>query len=192
MAIIIVQSDFALIGQLAIHCDKAKLNIAIQEAITFDLEPLLCDLFYDVDEHWASVVEKWTDLINGSTYTACGDKERKQPGIKKVLLYYAYARYTVMNNFNDTPNGHVTKTNEFSIPKPLREIESFADKYRTMGYITWEKVKNYLCVEKDLYESFNEKDCKGCGCGGDCDNKTKAKGYGIKGSNVSKWDVRNY
>lgn len=189
MAIIIVQSDFALIGQLATHCDKAKLNIAIEEAITFDLEPLLCDLFTDVNENWASVEEVWSNLINGSTYTGCNNKERKHPGIKKVLLYYAYARYTVTNNFNDTPNGHVTKTNDLSIPKPLREIESFADKYRSMGYLTWEKVKSFLCVEKDVYENFNAKECKDCGCGGNCQSKTTAKGYGIKGKNISRWDA---
>jgi hypothetical protein len=186
MAIQLIQSDFELIGQLATHCDKDKLQIAIEESILFDFEPLLCEIFVDVEVNWFNEDENWNNLINGSSYIGCGNRLNRHLGLKRMLLYYAYARYTVMNNFNDTPNGHVTKTNQFSIPKPLKELEQFADKYRSMGYSTWKGVKQYLCKSKEDYPTLKVTDCEDCGCGSaGCKDKA-VKGYGIRGNNISK------
>lgn len=189
MAIQIIQADFNLIGQLAKHCDLDKLEIAVEEAILFDFAPLLCDLFGDVEENWDDTNDNFYDLINGSKYTGCGGKKRSHIGLKKVLLYYAYARYVVLNNFNDTPNGHVTKTNDFSIPKPLKELEMFADKYRSMGYAAWKGTQAFLCREKDNFPEFKLIDCSACDCGSDDCSDGRVKGYGFKGKNISRWDV---
>ena len=187
MAILIFQEDFALIGQLAVHCDKEKLAIAIQESIIFDFEPLICENFVEISDKWDSDVTIWTALINGSTYKGCNDKDTRHLGLKKMLLYYIYARYTVMNNFNDTPNGSVTKTNDFSLPKPLKELEQFADKYRSMGFSVWKGVQKYLCHKRADYTNLEINDCKACGCdNGNCKD-TAVKGYGIRGSNISKY-----
>ena len=187
MAILITQQDFALIGQLAIHCDKEKLKIAIEESIIFDFEPLLCENFVEVSENWDSLDKVWRDLVCGSSYVGCSDREMRHLGLKRMMLYYIYARYTVLNGYNDTPNGSVTKTNDFSIPKPLKEVEQFADKYRSMGYSVWKGVKKFLCNNKEDYDNLTINDCDACDCGGsDCSDKS-VKGYGIKGSNVSKY-----
>ena len=187
MAILIFQEDFALIGQLAVHCDKEKLTIAIQESIIFDFEPLICENFVEVSNNWDSEETIWRDLINGSTYTGCNDKDTRHLGLKRMLLYYIYARYTVMNNFNDTPNGSVTKTNDFSIPKPLKELEQFADKYRSMGYSVWKGVEKYLCHSREDYPTLTVSGCDACGCeSGNCEGSA-VKGYGIRGSNISKY-----
>ena len=189
MGIIITQEDFKLIGQLATHCDKEKLNMAIEEALMFDVEPLLCSMFIEIENNWTSTDEIWVDLINGSNYENCNEKKRRQAGVKSMILYYAYARYVVLNNFNDTPNGAVTKTNQFSIPKPLKEIEQFANKYRSMGYKVYKDVEDFMCINKDDYTEFNDYNCATCGCGDTCKEGTKAKGFGIKPKNVSRWDV---
>lgn len=184
----LVQSDFACIAQLATHCDTQKLCVAVEEAKIFDMEPTLCDLMLDVEANWDNTAEPWNTLINGGDYLGCNGKTKRHLGLKRVFVYYTYARYSVLNSFNDTPNGSVTKTNNFSIPKPLKEIESFSDKYRSMAYRTWKGVEAYLCVNKDLFDNFNSYDCKKCGCNGTC-NSDKIKGYGFKGSNVSKYGM---
>ena len=185
-------NDFECVGQLAKHCDNAKLCVSVDEAANFDMAPLLCDLFPEVAENWESMEEPWSTLIGGGTFEDCKGKQKTQLGLKRVFIYYAYARYLVLNSYNDTPNGSVTKTNDFSIPKPLKEVEQFADKYRTMGYRTWKAVERYMCLNRDLFDGMDAIECRGCGCNDTCNGGTQAKGYGIKGSNISRWDVKRY
>lgn len=125
-------------------------------------------------------------LLCGGYFEGCGGKQRQHFGVKRMMVYYSYARYLLINGFSDTPGGVVRKTNEFSIPTPLKEIEAFADKYRTMGYESYKKTLAFLCVNKSSFENFDSRDCKGCGCGGDTCGGTKAKGYGIKSSIIRK------
>jgi hypothetical protein len=125
------------------------------------------------------------NLVCGGTYTGCGDKTKTHKGIKRITVYYAYSRYLLINGFSDTAAGMVRKTNEFSIPTPLKEIENFADKYRTMGYESFKQTHSFLCRNKDVFTWFDDCDCV-CDCGGKCDSKTSAKGYGFKSTNISK------
>lgn len=186
MAISLNKDDFTIIGQVAKHCNLEKLQIAINEAVLFDLKPLLCDLFYDVDDNWTETEGEWADIILPKEYTGCNDKTKSHQGLKEVLIRYAYARYVILNPFDDTPNGGVAKNNEWSIPKPYNELKQVSDRYRTMAYEQWLEVEAYICFNRETYTDANLCNCKPCGCNGKCGSKTKAKGYGIKGSNISK------
>lgn len=186
MAITLNRTDFTIIGQVAKHCNLEKLQIAINEAILFDLKPLLCDLFFDVDFNWDYTEGIWFDIINPLEYEGCNDRQKSHQGLKEMLVRYSYARYVILNPFDDTPNGGVTKNNEWSIPKPYKELKQVSDRYRTMAYEQWLEVESYICLNKDVYTDANLYNCKPCGCNGKCGSKTKAKGYGIKGSNISK------
>lgn len=187
MAISLLKSDFEFIGLVASHCDQRKLDIAIEESIQFDLKPLLCDFFFDVDEKWTDNDPKWVILIGGGNYTNCRENEVKILGLKKALTYLAYARYVLINSSDDTPNGLVTKDNNFSIPKPLKEIESVSTRYKNMGIISIEEARGYVCSEKDFtdFEDYDFNDCPDCDCE-NCDGKTKATGFGLRGQNISK------
>ena len=54
--------------------------------------------------------------------------------------------------------------------------------------ISFEKTIKFLCANKDVFTFFDATNCKyKCGC--DCDNNcsgTRAKGYGIRSSNINK------
>lgn len=211
----IEQSDFDCVGNVAKHCDLPKLCIAIQEAQEWDLNQLFCDLdllstYEEIDKYRQDLevyeecllgdnpeecvepiepddYELKVNLFCGGTYESCSGKTKRHLGIKRVLVYYAYSRYVILNGFSDTPNGIVNKTNEFSIPKSLNELEKFSDKYRTMGYESAKGVKDFLCRNKDVFTDFNDCDCKSCGCAnGCCDSRTKAKGYGYNGRIIEK------
>lgn len=188
MSISIVQSDFTEIGQVAKHCNLEKLDIAINEAILFDLKPLLCGLFYDVDINWNETEGDWFNLIEPKEFTGCNDKPKSHQGLKNVLIRYAYARYVILNNIDDTPNGGVTKTNEWSIPKPYNDLKQISERYRNMGYQLWKEVEMYICLNKEVYTDADF-DCSSCGCNGTCGSRTKVKGFGIKGKNISRWDA---
>lgn len=198
---ILNKSDFNCVGNVAQHCELPKLCIAEDEAMIFDLGGLFCDFWNDILKYWKEVDDYDADpesekpdnydlnknLIYGGTFEGCNGNNSNHLGIKRILIYYSYARYLLINGFNDTPNGNVTKDNEFTIPKSIKEIELFADKYRTMGYESYKQTLNFICHNRDVYFNFNHKDCSKCGCGCEkCAGKTKAKGYGFKSSIIRK------
>lgn len=208
---LIDQKDFDCIGDVARHCDLKKLCISIDEAQIFDLGELFCDSWVNIEDIFNEIKEYHKahedfikcsenciepskpdnydlklNLIDGGNYIGCGGKIRTHLGVKRILVYYAYSRYVVINGFNDTPNGQVDKRNEWSLPKPLKEVQSFSEKYRTMGYVAYKKTNNFLCKHATELGINKPYDCKECGCADDCDNKTKAKGFGFKSSIISK------
>ena len=212
---IVQQNDFKMIGQLAVHCDKEKLLIAITEAQDFDLSELFCDWWAsfevifqmgDFNEDFNSdfsryieeyselfnpdidVVEQsvfWDNLMNGGNYTDCKGRQKKHFGMKRIICYYAYSRYVLLNGFNDTATGMKEKTNSFSIPKSLRELEQFAEKYRNMGYEAYKRTLDFLCQNTEKIK-FTDSDCKGCGCAFNCDNtQSSTKGFGFRSRIIS-------
>lgn len=198
---ILNKTDFNCVGDVAKHCDLPKLCIAEDEAIIFDLGGLFCDFLNEIKSIWKEVDEYDADnellipenyevkksLIYGGNFVGCNNSTSTHLGVKRTLIYYAYSRYLLINGFNDTPNGSVTKQNEFSIPKPLKEVESFSDKYRNMGYESYKQTLNFLCHNRDVFVDFNHKDCVKCGCGCEsCSGRTKAKGFGLKTSIVRR------
>jgi len=194
----LTQQQYNGIGIVAKHCDLSKLAVAENEANNFDLSELFCGYWIEITEIITEVeakilnpllptptnYAKKLELLNGGFYTDCKGKERPFQGIYTLMAYYSYARYIVLNGFSDTPNGLVQKTNEFSIPKSLKELEMFADKYRNMGLITFKKINNFLCSNNEIFYYSNCPTTCGCGCD-DC-GRTKAKGYGFKSSNINK------
>lgn len=186
--IALVQSDFTGIGSIAKHCNLEKLDIAVNEAILFDLKPLLCDLFFEVDENWEDTEGIWFDLIAQKEFTGCNDRKKSHQGLKNALIRYSYARYVILNPYDDTPNGGVTKSNDWSIPKPYNDLKQISDRYRSMAYEMWKEVEAYICLNNDIYDA-EQFDCKSCGCNGKCGSKTKSKGYGVRGTNISGYGM---
>lgn len=174
---LITQQDFNCIGQVAVHCDIPKLCIAIQEAQIFDLLPLLCADFYkDIVDNINNASH--SDLWNGSSFIGCNSKTEIHFGLKRVLVYYAYSRYILLNSYNDTPNGLVQKQNEFSIPTPLKEIQAFSDKYRNMAKDAFDLTLKYLCKNKETFTKFDATKCH-CSCES-CNGGTTKKQFGIR------------
>jgi len=190
----ITKNDFQGIGQVANHPDLTKLDIAIHEAIHFDLPELFSTFWetirqidHELNTKPPAEVKNYDlkhNLVNGGNYTVCNNLQKTHLGIKKTLAYYAYARYSVLNSFNDTPVGNVAKSGDFSLPKPLKELEAFADKYRNMGYVSAQKTLDFLCHNKAVFSGIKNL-CKTCNCT-ETHQKNHTKGYGISGAIVSK------
>ncbi len=188
MAITLKVSDLKGLGIVANHCDESKFNIALDEAIEFDIKNLLGNLFNLVNNNWDSVSELWTDIINPKTFENCAGYETTHQGLKKVLAYYTYSRYIMINGFDDTPNGLVGKTNNFSIPKSLEELKQFSSKYRNMALESWKLVEAFILINDTLYPSYDNSCKEPCGCNGTCGKRTTNKGFGMR----SKTILKNY
>jgi len=197
----LLPQQYNCIGILAKHCDLSKLCIAENEASNFDLAELFCDFWVEIEQINAEIIaydnaedpkppipENYTEkksLLDGGNYTDCGGKLRPFEGIYKIMAYYSYARYVMLNGFNDTATGLVQKTNEFSIPIDQKALNNFADKYRNMGLISFERTQRYICQNTTIFD-YSHCPTDKCGCGSDKCGGTKAKGYGFRSSNVNK------
>lgn len=208
----ITQSDFACVGLVAKHCDLQKLCIATEEAKDFDIIPLFCfDFVQDILNNWnipaqipnpdfvdiettpevSPIIinpdyEKYQNLICGGNYTA-NEKLHQNLGFKKAWIYYSYARYLLVNQFNDTANGMVSKENEWSNQIPMADIRDLSNKYRNMGKAAYESLLGYLCANKESFPKFDGCNCKlSCGCSGSCGCGKTKKMTGIKFSTVTK------
>lgn len=190
--------QYNCIGTVAQHCESNKLCISENEASNYDLAELFCDFWYEIEQIDVEIqayilnpelplpenYQSKYNLLFGGTFLDCDSKQRPFGGVYKILAMYSYSRYIILNGFSDTPNGVVTKTNEFSIPKSLKELETFADKYRNMGRIEFKRTQQYLCANKTIFAYDNCPKGK-CGCGAKkCSEGTLAKGYGFKGRNI--------
>jgi hypothetical protein len=182
------KTDFTLLGQVALHCDSQKLQIAIQEAIQFDLKELSCDFFTELEINWGSTDEDWISLVNGGTYTNCRGNAISFQGLKIALIYFSYSRYIIINSYDDTPNGQVTKTNQFTLPKPLKEMEAYATKYKNLGLTAFNGSTAYLCQFKadTRFKSYDFTKCKICTCNA-CKPQTKGRQFGLRGQNITKF-----
>jgi hypothetical protein len=197
----LLPQQYNCIGILAKHCDLSKICAAENEASNFDLSELFCDFWLDI-EAIDTEIKTYDDaplpkptlptnytqkkaLLEGGNYEDCGGKLRPFEGIYKIMAYYSYARYVMLNGFNDTATGLVQKTNEFSIPIDAKALERFSDKYRNMGLISFERTQRFLCQNKDIFDYTHCSKDK-CMCGSDKCGGTKSKGYGLKSRNINK------
>lgn len=193
----IEQKDFECIGEVAFHCDLNKLCIAISEAQNFDFQKLFCDYWYQIYEIWKEVriyemceeecaepenYEIKKQLICGGEFQACG-RTMSHMGVMRVLVYYAYSRYILLNGFNDTPNGMVSKTNQFSLPKPLKELQTFSNHYRDMGYEAFKRTRSFICANSAVLGFSGE--CGECKCDAECGG-TGQNMYRVKSSIITK------
>jgi len=186
-------SDFSCVGQIADHVDLEKLSIAVMEAEEFDIRPLVGRsqwvklkslIRYVKREYVARGIENEADpgylvVLGGQCWSK--GVQWEIVGILRVLVYFGYSRYLLINEFNDTPSGNVSKANSFSIPKPLRELKDFANKYRDMAMESWRSVGEVICLNKGHLGI--DIDCDSVGIGA----AKKVKGHGVRCRHVKRF-----
>jgi len=192
--------DFRKVTIMTATCNKAKLDTAINTSRILKIDSLLCyDFVSDIISKWRLInaltpedpvppeLVNYVKLIEGGEYQDCKDKVKNMEGFKTLWIYYAYGEYTRINHFDDTPNGLVGKTNEFSMPTPNGDVNNFAFKYENMGKFVFENIKEYLCLNKDLFPKFDACDCVlSCGCVGTCGCGGTKKVTGFKFKVIKK------
>lgn len=197
--------DYKGRGIITAHCNLDKLNTSINFSRDFKLDELLCYGFVaDIIEKWREInalepdpetniivipddLKDYYDLIFGAEFIDCNDKVKHQQGIKLLWIYYSYAEYVRINPLDDTPNGLAIKSNEFSMPPTVGDINTFAFKYDNMAKTVYHNIKEYLCINKDLFPKFDDCDCRlNCGCSGTCSCGKIKKVTGFKFRTVKR------
>jgi hypothetical protein len=85
----------------------------------------------------------FSDLFNGNRYTHNGD-EYENPGVKRLLVQYAYARYVAANGSTSTAFGMVQKTHNYSTASESKTIGAIAAKARSGATAYEDRIKMYL------------------------------------------------
>ena len=119
-----------------------KINPHIEDAQYLDLRPLLGERLYQ-DLVKNTTDSKYVDLMDGGEYTI-GDNTYNNPGIKKVLSIFAYARYILFGSYTDTGFGLVQKSNQDSTPVPDAGKRNIHTKDRDTAMQYWFEVANFL------------------------------------------------
>ena len=171
--------DFKIV-EIAQHCDWDKLNIAIDDALKFDLPGITEEYYGLILDAFNKEVNKVSsefsdnfstdfdtdDLINGTNYK-CGNRTINFLGLKDMLVYYSYANYLMNSTMNDSGIGFVKKTDQFSVPTPLKDIKEFVNSYRNRGYAIFKQLKKYVCHIPELANEYNLSLNCDCGCKND-------------------------
>jgi hypothetical protein len=147
MTLLISLSDFTPYKAISANINVTKkLEPYILEAQEFDLRPLLGDELYNaiVEDFEASPsLQNYGDLFSGSEWD-CGSHTYKHNGLIPVLCYFAYARYKLNSNVEDTAFGTVVKRNIESEPVSEKTIARQADQARSGAMAYWQKVEHFL------------------------------------------------
>lgn len=163
--------DYFSVVDVAKHCNYPKLDIAIDEALNFELPEILCEYYQIVLDAFEAEepTEEQLKILNGDTFQ-CGRTTKKFLGAKKLLVYYSFANYLLNSHLHDTGLGFKQKTDQYSIPTPIKDIKEHTNKYRNMGYAIVKQLKEYLCHLPEIQFQYGLNLMCDCGCSsGDCD-----------------------
>ena len=134
-----------------------ELNPHIEEAQEFDLSPWLGQSFYldllDKFENNPTDAD-FVKLFEGVQYTYDGN-EYKHEGIKGVLVYLAYARYTGAANVQSTPTGFVQKTNQYSEQISSSQITRMIKQNESGANVFQKRVEDFLNRNAANYPLWN-------------------------------------
>ncbi len=135
-----------------------KVNPFILEAQEFNIRPFLSDEFYmELLNQFKSSPQfpdsKYDELFNGSTYTS-GDTTYQDPGLKVVLVYYAYSRYLNRANTDSTAFGMVNKTNPDSTPLSEKRLSNLIFQAESGAKAYESRVKHFLDCNSSDYPLY--------------------------------------
>ena len=139
--LLIDRAEIAKYKQISKTVNNEVLNQHIREAQENDLKPLLGERLYNTV---LANLSDYTDLLNGSFYTV-GGVTYQNYGIKAVLAYYTFARYSMFGDVTDTPFSMVNKLNgQESTPISHSTKKAIYTENRNMAYNTFLTVDAFL------------------------------------------------
>lgn len=160
--LIIIDTDFDCITDVAPNCGIDRLCVHIREAQNVHLINKIC---YELIEDLIANPSNHTDLLDGSVFTYNGVKH-KHFGIKRILVHYAYGLYKYSNNYVDQPYGTVYKQVADSVPVDDKILTRIRNEHFNLANEYWKMTELYLKANEDTYDMCKEK-CNN-DCGGEC------------------------
>lgn len=155
---LITKTDIADFREVSRGVRNDKINPYIDDAQFIDLRPQLGDRFYN-DIISNSTNPEYTELIEGGQYQHAG-VQYTNPGLKKVLAIYAYARYVVFGSYTDTAFGFVEKSHQDSKPVSDASKRNIHKQEQNTAFNYWLEVAKYLDRNADKYPLWKKSNCE--------------------------------
>lgn len=138
---------------------KNNQNIYLQlqkEVIEFELEQLLGTLFYNdvINNYNPNNVDKYKELVEGSTFTDCNGNTQIHKGLQYYLAYMIYSKYILVSNVNDTFTGLVQKTRQDSENVSFGQLKNIEEKSRQIAFNYYDKTRQFIEVNKDIFTTY--------------------------------------
>ena len=152
MANLITYSDFAAIRDVSSNINSTKrIDPYILESQEMDIRPLLGDIFF---QEVINNQSTYTTLLSGGTYTYEGYTYSFQ-GLKKVHVYYAYARLLLNDDIKSTPSGFKNKITQESEPISETTRNRMANQNREAADTYWKQCYDFLCrQDSSIYDNW--------------------------------------
>ena len=167
-----IDADYQNIVDIAKHCDKDKLKIAENNAMAYDLTPIICDI-----QDFLKGKDEMNPIFRGGKVGVFDFG-----GLNKIYALFSYARYVENSIYVDTGSGFVRKDHGNSFPVQLNEVKDIALQHRKMADTEIQRLKAYICQENSVNK---------CICDGNfCDKKANTTLTNRNSYNVSKTRVR--
>lgn len=135
-----------------------KLNQFILDAQRFDIEPILGKAFYyELYNGLASspVDAKYTNVVDGTSYTDRNGYTVEFWGLKPVIAYFAIARLRSEAESFITRSGSKTKTRDQSERTGYKAIESQANDDRSKAVKYQDDLLVYLDLNRSTYPNWD-------------------------------------
>lgn len=127
--------------QISVNTQDSDINQHIEDAERMDLRPLLGEEFYQAVS--TNNNGDYDDLLNGVSYQY-DSKNYHQPGLKRVLEDYAYARYMLFGSQKDTSFGFVEKSTQDSTHIDWQQKKTRSQHIKDSAFQLWKDVERYL------------------------------------------------
>lgn len=145
--------------------NSAKVRIVqqyIQDAQIMDLKPLMGEKFYfDVLVNPNTPANKklleaasYTNVESGETFTY------DNPGLKRVLSTFAYARYKLFGSNIDTPFGTVNKETQDGANVSFAGLKGEYKMLQQTATLYWEEVERFIIRNVNDYPLYRKDFCQ--------------------------------
>lgn len=138
-------TDITSRRELSENIPTKKLNPHILSAERMDLKPLLGERFYrDISANPSLTTRgNYPLLLDGGTYTY-SDIDYEQPGIKDILVDFAYARIMFFGPVTSTPFGMRIRQGDNSSQPSTELLREHYTALREEAKAKWQEVKDYM------------------------------------------------
>lgn len=148
MNLLITQADIIAIESYSSNTDfEKKLRPYIIDAQDFHVRELIGE------EFWIDLCVNpgnYPDLLSEKIYTY-GGHTYQHPGLKAVIVEYAYSLYKGDANVHDTPYGLQMKKNDYSEAVPESTVARHVKRGQSQAEAYWKRVEAYLDRFRSAY-----------------------------------------
>jgi len=104
--------------------------------------------------------ENYTALLDGTTFTDCRGRNSKHRGLRFVLAYFNFSKYSLYSRFADTYSGMVVKNRQETTTIGELDLKRIQEDARKIALSEWQLIKEYLNINSNDYPLWDCTDSK--------------------------------